>query len=200
MGFFVACAVIVCLVSVSNTAPLACEDLTRSLDQVVPRQLEGRWAAVAGSYSDLQNLEVFKQAESVSVNVSSTSENRIFYTRSVRLNNNCHHFHFNISVEGSSFTYDGIGNDSLSANFFQTSCQDCMLMQVKEQSGKVLRIALVSRRRQLEQKEMDEFTAQVKCLNLPPPVFKDPTKELCPAEIAGDPAAPREEKTEGQDN
>lgn len=39
---------------------------------------------------------------------------------------------------------------------------------------------LLSRRRRLEQKEMEEFKAQVNCLQLPSPAVMDPSEELCP--------------------
>lgn len=201
MGFFAACAVIVCLVSASRAAPLPCEDLVRPLDQVDSRQMEGRWVLIAGSLSHLPYLERFKQRDSASINVSSiTSETSMSYTRSIRMDNKCSQISVNISLEGTSFTYDGIDKSNLTANFVHTSCHDCMLMHINVDSGKRQHFYLFSRRRQLEQKEMDDFIAQVECLNMPPPVFKDATKELCPVETASDQAAPTEEKTEGQNS
>ncbi len=185
--------------AVSHSAPLACEDLVRPLDQLDPRHLEGRRALVAGSLSHLPFLEQFKQRDSAAVNFSSnTSDTNISYTRSIRLDNKCLYSSYNISLEGSSFTYDGTNKSNFRANFVHTSCHDCMLMRMYADSGKRQHFYLFSRRRQLEQTEMEEFRAQVECLNMPPPVVTDPTKELCPEEMAGDPAAQPEEKTEGQ--
>jgi len=59
-------------------------------------------------------------------------------------------------------------------------------------------ILLFSRRRELEQKEMEEFLAQLECLKMPPPDVMNPTRELCPEQTAGDPGTQTEEKTEGQ--
>ena len=47
-------------------------------------------------------------------------------------------------------------------------------------------------------KEVEEFRAQVECLNMPPPAVIYPTKELCTEEMTSDPAAQTEKKTEGQ--
>ncbi|XP_073324737.1 uncharacterized protein [Pagrus major] len=195
-----ACAIaLLCLVSVSLSAPLACEDLVRPLDQLNPHHLEGKWALVAGSLSHLPYLERFKQRDSASVNFSSNStEINVSYTRSIRLDNKCMYSSYNITLEGSNFTYDGTDKSNTSASFVHTSCHDCMLMHMNVESGKRQHFYLFSRRRQLEQEEIEGFTAQVECLKMPPPVVMDPTKELCPEETAGDPAPQTEEKTEEQ--
>uniref|UniRef100_A0A8C4EH70 Apolipoprotein M n=1 Tax=Dicentrarchus labrax TaxID=13489 RepID=A0A8C4EH70_DICLA len=167
--------------SVSHSAPPSCEELVRPLDQPDFRHLQGRWALVAGSLSHLPYLERFKERDSATVNFSSnTSDTNISYTRTIRLDNKCQGNSYNISLEGSSFTYDGTDRSNLSANFVYTSCHDCLLMRMNVESGKRQHFYLFSRRRALDQNEMEEFRAQVKCLNMPPPVVMDPTKELCP--------------------
>ncbi|XP_078021145.1 uncharacterized protein LOC144461733 [Epinephelus lanceolatus] len=200
--FVAACAIaLLCLVSLSHSAPLSCEDLVRPLDQLDPHHLEGRWVLVAGSMSHPLYLERFKQSDSATVNFSSnTSDTHISYSRSIHFNNDCLYDTYNISLEGSSFTFDGTDKSNLSANFIHTSCQDCILMRMNKESGKRQHFYLLSRRRQLEQKEMEEFRAQLKCLNMPPPHVMDPTKELCPEERASNPATQTEEKTEEQHN
>ena len=189
--FSAACAItLLCLVSVSRSAPLVCEVLVQPLVQLDLGRLEGRWAMVAGTLNNLTYLERFKQRESATVNFSSnTSDTNVSYSSSIHLNNKCLYHSYNISLEGSSFTYDGTDKSNLTGNFVHTSCQDCLLMRLNVESGKRQHFYLFSRRRQLEQKEMEEFRAQVKCLNMPPPAVLDPTKELCPQETAGDPAA-----------
>ncbi|KAL3066900.1 hypothetical protein OYC64_016777 [Pagothenia borchgrevinki] len=183
---------LLCLVSVSHSAPLGCEHLLRPLHQLDPRPLEGRWALVAGSLSHLPYLDRFKQRDSATVNFSSnTSDTNISYSRSIRLDSTCLYHSYNISLEGSSFTYDGTDKSNLTANFVHSSCQDCLLMRMDVESGKRQHLYLFSRRREVEQEEMEEFRAQVECLNMPPPVVMDAHKELCPE-------AQTEEKHEGQ--
>uniref|UniRef100_A0A8C2XKM5 Apolipoprotein M n=1 Tax=Cyclopterus lumpus TaxID=8103 RepID=A0A8C2XKM5_CYCLU len=182
---FAACAVfLLCLTSVSHSAPLACEDLIRPLDQVDPRHLEGRRALVAASLSHLPFMEQLRRRESATSNFSSnTSETSTSWSRSMSLDNKCHYASYNISLEGSSFTFD---NGNVSATFIRTSCRDCILMSFDVESGKRQHFYLFSRRKEVEQKELDEFRAQVECLNMPPPVVMDPTKELCPEETTGE--------------
>ncbi|CAK6953449.1 unnamed protein product [Scomber scombrus] len=183
----------------NQSAPLACEELVRPLDQLDPLYLEGKWALVAGSLSHLPYLEKFKQRDSATVNFfKNTSETNIFYTRSIFLGNKCQYSSYNISLEGSSFTFDGTDKSNLTANFVHKSCHGCMLMHMNVESGKRQHFYLFSRRRELEQKEMEEFRTQMECLNMPPPAVMDPIKELCPEKRASVPAAQTEEKTKGQ--
>lgn len=195
-----ACALTVaCLLSGGHAAPLTCDDLVRPLDQLDPRRLEGTWALVAGSLSYLPYLERFKSRDSAAIHFpSNTSETSMSYTRTLRLNDTCQYDSMNISLEGSSFTYDGTSN--LRASFVHTSCRDCVLMLMNVESGKRLHFYLFSRRRQLEEEEMEEFRTQVECLKLPTPAAMDPTKELCPEEKDSGSAAKTEEKPQENNN
>uniref|UniRef100_A0A3B3VUM1 Uncharacterized protein n=1 Tax=Poecilia latipinna TaxID=48699 RepID=A0A3B3VUM1_9TELE len=164
-----------------RSAPLTCEESVRPLDRLDTRRLEGKWALVAGSLSHPPFLERFKQRDSASINfASTTSDTSISYTRSIRLHGNCTYSSINITLEGSSFTFDGTDKSNLSAAYVHTSCRDCLLMRMDAESGKRVHFYLFSRRRQLDQEELEEFRAQVECLNMPPPAMMDPTKELCP--------------------
>lgn len=200
MDFLSVAPILLCLVSVSQAASLTCEDLVRPLDQLNPHHLVGRWALVAGSLSHLPYLERFKQRDSASVNFySNTSETSISYTRSIHLDNKCLYSSYNISLEGSSFTYDGTEKSNISASFVHTSCHDCILMHMNVESGKRQHFYLFSRRRQLEKQEMEEFKDQLECLNMPQPVVMDPEKKLCPEQPEDDPTALHEgNKTETQ--
>lgn len=181
MAFLVLSAVVLCWLSVSLAAPLACEELVRPLEQLQPHGLVGRWALVAGALSHLPSLEKFKQRDSASIHFSSnTSESSLSYTRSLCLGNKSLHTSFNISLDGTRFTYDGTDKSNVSSSFVRTSCRDCLLMRMNVESGKRVHLYLFSRRRRLEQEEMEEFQAQVRCLNMPPPVVMDPEKQLCP--------------------
>uniref|UniRef100_A0A8C6LVY7 Apolipoprotein M n=1 Tax=Nothobranchius furzeri TaxID=105023 RepID=A0A8C6LVY7_NOTFU len=148
---------------VLDASPLTCEGLLHPLSQPHLSSLGGTWALVAGSLSSLPLLERFRQRDSASVNFSSSaSETRTSYTSSIRLNNTCLYNSYNISMEGRSFTYDGTAKSNLTANFVYTSCRDCILMRMYVESGQRQHLYLFSRRRQLEQEEMEEFRAQVK--------------------------------------
>lgn len=170
------------LVHLSQAALQNCEDLLRPLDQLHPHSLEGDWALIAGSLSHRPFMKHFGQRESSAASFSNnTDSNTITWRRSMRTENKCHYHSYNISLEGSSFTFpDG----SVNATFIHTSCPDCILISFDVESGKRIHFYLFSRRRQLEEMELDEFRRQVGCLKMPPPVMMDPTKELCPMEGA----------------
>ncbi|GLD66318.1 alpha-1-acid glycoprotein 1-like protein [Lates japonicus] len=194
---FVACAfVLLCLVPLSHSAPVTCVDLVRPLAQVDLHHLEGRRVLVAGSLSYLPFMEDLKRRDSATASFSSNnSTTNISFKRSMLRDNKCHYASYNISLEGSSFTFD---NGSVTTTFMHTSCHDCVLLSFDVESGKRLHFYLFSRRRQLEQEEIEDFRAQVKCQDMPPPVVMDPTKELCPEQPTSDPAAETEEETDGK--
>ncbi|KAK2816891.1 hypothetical protein Q5P01_025082 [Channa striata] len=183
VGFSVFAIALLSLTSVSHSAPPACETLIRPLDQVDPHHLEGRWAMVAGSLSDLSLMERLERRDSATVRFSgNTSDSSMVLSRSLNLDNKCHYSAYNISLEGSRFTFNNI-----TTTFTHTSCQDCILLSFDVESGKRNHFYMFSRKRQLEQEEVEEFRAQVKCLHMPPPVVMDPTKELCPEKLDENP-------------
>ncbi len=185
--------VLLYLVSLSQSAPLDCRDLIQPLDQLDPRHLEGKRALVAGSLSHPPFMERFRRRDSATASFSNnTSQTNLSFRRSMHLDNKCYYQSYNITLEGRSFTFD---NGRVNTTFIRTSCHDCILMSFDVESGKRQHFYLFSRRRQLEQEELDEFTAQVLCLKMLPPVVKDPTKELCTEELASHAAAEIEEDT-----
>lgn len=193
-------AVLLCLMTLSHSAPLDCPDLVRALDVVDARRLEGRWAMIAGSLSLPPLMERLRRRNSATFSFSgNTSDPYIIFRRRARVGDKCHYSSYNITLEGNSFTHD---NGSVTTTFIRTSCHDCILVSCDVESGRRQHFYLFSRRRQLEQKEVEEFRAQVECLHMPPPVVMDPTEELCPEEPAAEPTAqsPVEKESEEQKN
>uniref|UniRef100_A0A3Q3KQ68 Uncharacterized protein n=1 Tax=Mastacembelus armatus TaxID=205130 RepID=A0A3Q3KQ68_9TELE len=189
------CAIVLSLTSLACSAPLACEGLLRPLDQVHRHHLEGKWALIAGSVSDPHLNTKFGLRDSSTTSFSNTTgESNMLFIRSMRLDNTCQYGSDNVSLEDNRMTFN---NNNITTTFIHT-CHDCILMSSDVESGKRLHFYLFSRRRQLEKKEMEEYRAQVDCLNLPAPAVMDPTKELCPDEADYDPTAQPEEKTEGK--
>ncbi|XP_073324785.1 uncharacterized protein [Pagrus major] len=187
---FAVCAIaLLCLVSLSHSAPLACEDLVRPVDQLDPAHLEGTWTLVAGGMSSPEYREKFKTRDSASISfVNGTTFTRVFGS-----NDSCQYLNSNITLEGSSFDF---AQYNVTVTFLHTSCQDCILLRFDNMAKEVQRVYLFSRKREVEQKEMDEFTAQTQCLNLLPPVVKDPTKPICPGKMSNDAEAQPDAKTE----
>lgn len=181
--FAVHAVTIFCLLSLSYSTPLVCEKLVHPLDLLNPHHLEGRWALTAGSLSHAPSMDALKLRHSITVYFSNSSDASTYsYTQVNRFGDNCQHLPYNISMEGRSFTFDVGNRFNLTGAFLQTSCPDCLVMQwtVKSRRRHSVDLYLLSRRRELEPEEMEEFRAQLKCYQLPPPVVMDPTKELCP--------------------
>uniref|UniRef100_A0A3P9PC99 Uncharacterized protein n=1 Tax=Poecilia reticulata TaxID=8081 RepID=A0A3P9PC99_POERE len=192
----VVCAVaVLCLLPVSRSAPLTCEESVRPLDRLDTRRLEGKWALVAGSLSHPPFLERFKSRDSATAEFSNNGdESSLFFRRSGRSDGNCYYASYNVTLEGSSFTLDDI---NITTTFVHTSCHDCILLKFDVESGKRQHFYLFSKRRQLEEMEIEEFRDQATCLNIPPPVVMDPSKEVCPEQHTTD---HKEDKTEAKSN
>uniref|UniRef100_A0A3Q0R7I6 Uncharacterized protein n=1 Tax=Amphilophus citrinellus TaxID=61819 RepID=A0A3Q0R7I6_AMPCI len=178
------------LMCVSYATSPVCEKLVHPLDQLGPHQSEGRWALVAGSLNHSSSMEALRQRDSITMYFSNSSKaSTLSYTQINRFGDQCQYLPYNISVEGSTFTFDVQNRFNLSMAFLYTSCPDCVVMRwlVKSRRRISTDLYLMSRRREVEQKEMEEFRAQLKCYQLPEPVVMDPTKELCPEQPENQP-------------
>jgi len=189
---------LICLMSVCCSAHPVCETLLHPLSQLDPHHLEGGWALVAGSLNHQPSMKALELRDSITMFFSNSSDASNFsYTQINRFGDQCQYLHYNLSVGGSSFAFDVGGRFDLTGSFHNTSCPDCVVMRwiVKSRRRQSLDLYLLSRRREVDQKELEEFRAQLKCYGLPTPVVMDPTKELCPEQPTAA-AAQIEEKTE----
>lgn len=192
---------LLCLVSVSDSAPPVCEKLLHPLDQIDLHHLEGRWALVAGSLNHSSSMEALRQRDSITMFFSNSSKtSNISYIQINRFGDQCQDLPYNISIQGNTFTFDVGNRFELNGSFLYTSCPDCVVMRWVVRSRRRLSedLYLLSRRREVQQAEMDEFKAQLMCYQLPAPHVMDPTKELCPEPESQATAASAhaEEKTE----
>lgn len=179
--FFTACIIaVLCSLSGSLAAPVACDDLVRPLNQVDLHNLVGRWIVIASSFQTEEAAAALKEKDSYSVVLDNST-----YTLAFSEKGQCHYYLRNMSVEGPVVT-SKVGNYTLTATLRHTSCADCLLMtyDVDSPSYKSKDVYLMSKRRELDQKEMEEFTAQLECLKMPELVVMDPTKEPCPEQPA----------------
>lgn len=196
---------LLCLVSASQSAPPVCEKLVHPLKQLDPHHLVGRWALVAGSLNHAPSMEALRLRDSITMYFSNSSDASNFsYTQINRFGDQCQYLPYNISVAGSAFTFDVGSRFDLTGYFLYTSCPDCVVMKwaVKSSKRVSLDLYLLSKRREVEPNEMEEFRAQLECYQLPSPAVMDPTKELCPEQPESQPtaaaaaAAQNEETTE----
>lgn len=193
------CVILFCLISGSHSAPPVCEKLVHPLDQLDPRHFEGRWALVAGSISHQPSMDALRQRDSITMYFSNSSEtSNVPYTQINRFGDQCQYLPYNISIEGSTFTFVVGNRFDLNGSFLYTSCPDCVVMQwtVKSKKRQSTDLYLLSRRRELEKEEMEEFKAQLGCYQLPTPVVMDSTKQLCPKQPQSQPTAASAAQTE----
>lgn len=187
--------VFLCLVSVSNSATLVCEDLVRPIDQL-DHIFVGRWALAAGGLTTLQSayVEKFKTRDSASIHfLNETSKMTLM--RAFSFGDSCYYSNSSITVGESGFSF---ADYNTTVTFLYTSCPDCMLMRFDNESKDPLRLYLFSRSREMKEEEVEEFKAQAKCFNMLPPIMMDPTKELCPEHVSSDLADPNDATTDGQ--
>ncbi|TNN83687.1 hypothetical protein EYF80_006205 [Liparis tanakae] len=177
----------------SHQAPLACEDSVRPLEKLHRSHLEGRWVLIAGTVSDPADLENFKRRDSARSNFVNASEaSEMSFTGIFGFGDSCQYLHSNITLEGPSFT---LHYSNITATALHTSCTDCAVIRFDSKSNELKNVYLFSRGKEVEPKEMEEIRAQVECLNMPPPLLMDPTKDVCQEQIVPKPAAGTEEKT-----
>ncbi|XP_077936370.1 uncharacterized protein LOC144383231 [Gasterosteus aculeatus] len=180
---------LLCLMSVSRSAPPVCERLVHPLSQLDPSHFQGGWALVAGSLNHQPSMEKLRLRDSITMFFSNSSDTSNVYTQINRFDDRCEYLRYNISVEGSSFTFNVGERFKLDGAVLSTHCPDCAVMRwiVQSKSRRSVDLYLLSRRREVAQEEMEEFKAQLACYGLPTPVVMDPTKELCPEHPEGRP-------------
>lgn len=178
---FAVCAIILlCLMTVSHLAPLACKDLLQPLDQLDPHHLEGTWAMIASSMKIIESAEPLRPSDSISNDFYNST-----FHKSHCFGQMCHYSSQNISIEGSHYNFKIGPMFNFSGTFFRTTCADCVVLSfnVEAPHFKSEELGLFSRRREVDEKEMREFTAQVECLKMPEYIVMDPTQELCPSRL-----------------
>uniref|UniRef100_A0A8C6TCL5 Apolipoprotein M n=1 Tax=Neogobius melanostomus TaxID=47308 RepID=A0A8C6TCL5_9GOBI len=162
-----------------------CEKLVGPRAALSPADLNGTWAFIAGSLNHPSSMEALKQRDSITAFFSNNNETSTWsYTQVNRFGDQCEHMPYNITLEGSRFTFDVGNRFSLSGSFLYTTCPDCLVMQwvVESRKRRSMDLYLLSRRRILTQSELIEFKAQLRCFQLPAPIEMDSFKELCPKE------------------
>uniref|UniRef100_A0A8D3AV78 Apolipoprotein M n=1 Tax=Scophthalmus maximus TaxID=52904 RepID=A0A8D3AV78_SCOMX len=189
---FAVCAVaFMCLMSVSHSAPMACEKLVQPLNRLEPHKFQGKWALIADSLNNTASMEALRRRDSITLYFSNSSGDSTFsFTQINRFGDLCQYLRYNVSVQHNTFNFDVQDHSYLTGSFLYTSCPDCVVMQWSLKSrSRTTSLLLLSRRREVGQKEMEEFREQLRCYQLPTPVVMDPTKDLCPEQSDRRPTA-----------
>lgn len=170
---------LLCLLAVSRSASPPCEELVRPLDPVDVHHFLGRWVLVAGSLSNPEHEERFRQRETASITIVNGTTG-LSLQRNFGFADTCHYSSSNITFDGSGFSFNDL---NFTVSFLRSSCADCAAMSFRNNLREVQRLYLFSRGREVKPEEAEEFSAQAKCLNMLSPIMLDPTKELCSEKI-----------------
>lgn len=189
MKMFATCAIVLfCWASASHSTPNPCENLRRPVDSLNFNDVKGRWALVAVSAADPKYLEKLKSGDSGSGSFANyTDSTAISFTRVSKADDSCQYMQTNVTLDGSGFIDPHF---NITMTLLQSSCPDCLVLSLNKSPDQPLRLYLFSRRREVEQREMEEFKAQAECLSMSEHHVMDPTKELCPEQITRNAAAP----------
>lgn len=195
MKMFALCVIVLlCWASLSHSAPNPCENLLRPVDSLSFNDLKGRWALVAVSAADPKYLEKLKSRDGGSgIFANYTDSPAISFTRIFKADDSCQYMQTNVTLDGSGFSDPHF---NITMTLLQSSCPDCSVVRLNKSPDQPLRLYLFSRRREVEQREMEEFKAQAECLSMSEHHVMDPTKELCPEQITRNAAAPAEATTD----
>lgn len=175
---FVFCAItLLCLVSVSQPAPLACTDLVKPLQILDPHHLEGTWTLVAGSMKIIENDTAIIMSESTTLHYHNSR-----FLLANAFGGRCQYLSSVAEIEGHNYQAKVGLHVFMNGTFYATSCGDCVVMSynLNTPTFKTTDFYLFSKRREVDQKELAEFVSQVECLNMPQHRVMDPSREPCP--------------------
>lgn len=173
---FAVCAIaLLCLTSVSHSAPLDCKDVVEPWGHVDLQRLEGRWVLVADSLKIIEAPQPFRPIDSITIDFHNST-----YTQANRYGDVCHYDSRNVSIEGPTFSFK-TEYFRFNGTIIKTTCQDCVILSLAFEGPNYRseELCLFSKRREVDDKELDEFKAQAECLKMPKPLVMDPSKELC---------------------
>lgn len=176
--FFVKTAfVVLCLVSGILAAPLTCDDVTQPAIQTDLSRWYGEWNLVAAGVKVVRSLVLLTDSDSFTLHYN----NATFLTIG-RYGDQCRLSRYNVTMEGAHFT---TSSGLVTANgtiFSSSNCPDCILTRIIMDSSyfTLEHLLLLSRRKEVNPEELQDFKSLVPCLKIPGYVVMDPYKERCP--------------------
>ncbi|XP_037620644.1 uncharacterized protein LOC119485262 [Sebastes umbrosus] len=185
MKFIHAAVVVLSLLSVGQSAPVIdCERLVQPLEFTGREQLLGKWTYIAEATNiPASQLMTKMLVDSARTNITAAAdESDIINLQTLKMFGRCFTVTSKMTVGNSTLSMDKpvIGSGVL----LTTSCPDCTVSYSNYTIGgrSYQSIQLMSRRDKLTAAELQEFTKQVECVNLPAPAILDPEKGFCPDE------------------
>ncbi|TKS68098.1 hypothetical protein D9C73_002158 [Collichthys lucidus] len=181
MGFILIAAAVLSLLSGGQSAPVTnCDDLTQIIEIQGREQLLGKWTSLAEStnVSGSGLLSTLHVGSSWVKHTAANESNTIDVFEAINIFGRCYTSRSTKTLKNNTLSVEQ--PMAASEVLLKTGCPDCLVISSKYTSGQSLQF--LSRRNKVTAAEMEEFTKQVKCLNLPSPVIFDSDKGFCPEE------------------
>ncbi|KAF1395145.1 hypothetical protein PFLUV_G00008510 [Perca fluviatilis] len=183
MNFIHVALAVLSLLSIGQSAPVSsCESLIKPIEINGTEKLLGNWTYIGESTNILGSKLLMKMfVESARVKITA-AEDAINALMSQKMFGRCFTLTTKMILENSTLSFVQPFNGS--EVLLTTGCPDCLANYIKYDIGgrTYSSLQLLSRRNKVTAAELEEFTKQVECLNLPAPAFLDPEKGFCPDE------------------
>ncbi|XP_059197230.1 uncharacterized protein LOC131977794 isoform X2 [Centropristis striata] len=186
MKFIHVAVAVLSLLSVGQSAPVSsCESLIQPREINGTEQLLGTWTHIA----EATNVPLSKfltdlllESSRVKVTAANESDTMNLFLSQKSLGR-CFSFTYKATLEQNTLT--SAHPLPLSAALLSTGCSDCNVFYTNFTIGgrTFNSVQLTSRRDKVAAAELEEFTKQVECLNLPAPAIMDPEKGFCSDEV-----------------
>ncbi|TDH16125.1 hypothetical protein EPR50_G00016420 [Perca flavescens] len=184
MNFIHVAVAVLSLLSIGQSAPVSsCESLIKPIEINGTEKLLGSWTFIGESTNMPASKLLTKMfVESARVKITA-AEDAINVFQSQKMFGRCFTFLTTTMILENS-TLSIVQPLNGSEVLLTTGCPDCLATYGKYNIGgrTYSGLQLLSRRNKVTAAELEEFTKQVECLNLPPPAFLDPEKGFCPDE------------------
>ncbi|XP_059197236.1 uncharacterized protein LOC131977794 isoform X3 [Centropristis striata] len=184
MKFIHVAVAVLSLLSVGQSAPVSsCESLIQPREINGTEQLLGTWTYIAEATnipSSTLLTEMFVESWRVKVTAANESDTMNF-SQAKKMLGRCFTLTYKATLEKNTLT-SVIGHPlPFSTALLSTGCPDCNVFYTNVTIGgrTVHSAKLISRRDKVAAAELEEFTKQVECLNLPAPAIMDPEKGFC---------------------
>ncbi|XP_041840273.1 uncharacterized protein LOC121639114 [Melanotaenia boesemani] len=171
------------LLSLGQSAPVTdCETLTQHINIQGRDQLLGRWTHLVES-TDIPGSKVLTKmfAQTSWWNITAADQiNGLRTSQHVKMLGLCFSLSTNMTLENNSLV---IAQPYSSVDvLLYTGCPDCLVLYSNSTIGRgsYRSLQLLSRRAKVCAAELEEFSKQLECLNLPSAVVLDSEKGFCP--------------------
>ncbi|XP_034739172.1 uncharacterized protein LOC117951528 [Etheostoma cragini] len=185
MSFIHVAVAVLSLLSSGQSAPVtSCESLIKPIEISGTEELLGKWTYIGESTNIPASKLLTKMfVESARVEITAADESgAINAFQSQKMFGRC--FTLTTRMTLANHTLSIVQPFNGSEVLLTTGCPDCLASYINYDIGgrTYSGLQLLSKRNKVTAAELEEFTKQVECLNLPAPSILDPERGFCPDE------------------